>query len=176
MPKPTKHDPLEAAKITTERAQADEAALGVTMPVDPTRPPLVGEVPPGQFVPPPESGEPATPLLEGGPTIEEWIASGYPAEKYPPSGYAEKPSSGLTLYKAGSPIPEDWIDAARAKKTAAPSTKKVVFVVTADGRGNCGHGQVNFFRKGDVLELAGYGERGIQRLIDSGLKLEREER
>src|ERR1700744_5782966 len=93
MPKPTKHDPLEAAKITTERAQADEAALGVTMPVDPTRPPLVGEAPPGQFVPPPESGEPATPLLEGGPTIEEWIASGYPAEKYPPSGYAEKPSS-----------------------------------------------------------------------------------
>lgn len=31
-----------------------------------------------------------------GPTLEEFVRAGYPAENYPPLGYAEKPSAGLT--------------------------------------------------------------------------------
>ncbi len=35
-----------------------------------------------------------------GPTFEEWTASGYPPEKYPPADYASKPSPGLDAWKA----------------------------------------------------------------------------
>lgn len=189
MGKNAKHDPLEAAKITGDRAAADVAALGATMPVDPRFPAPAatgdgGPVEAGQFVQPPTTPETAEKALrDDGPTIEMFIAAGYHADDYPPRGYAEKPSPGLTRYKAGGPIDQEWIDAARAEyerieagDDAPAPPKHVVYVVLADGHGNCGHGQRNFFRKGDVLQLAGYGERGIKRLLDSGLKLEREER
>src|SRR5262249_43609290 len=135
--KNTKHDPLEAAKITGDRAAADAAALGATMPVNPAQPsPAViaattqqqpapstdgpvyapGHVPPGQFVPPAEPPAPA--LSQDGPTIEEYIAAGYPADKYPPDGYAEKPSPGLTRHKAGGVIDPEWIEAARVAARA----------------------------------------------------------
>lgn len=177
MAKNTKHDPLEAAKITTDRAAAENAALGETLsPIT-----MHGETPPGQFVQTENTAPDEASLREDGPTIEEWIAAGYRPEHYPPSGYAEKNSPGLSRFKVGGPIDQEWIDQARAKLdaerdgTAAPVAKKIVYVVTEDGRGNCGNGQINFFRKGTVLELAGHGERGIQRLIDSGLKLKRQE-
>jgi len=35
-----------------------------------------------------------------GPIFEEWVARGYRHEDYPPSGYAEKPSPGLSAYRA----------------------------------------------------------------------------
>lgn len=44
-------------------------------------------------------------LSNGGPTLEEYIAAGYKAEGYPPSGYAEKPSEGLTLYRTTGQLP-----------------------------------------------------------------------
>ena len=40
------------------------------------------------------------PALTAGPTFEEWTAAGYAPESYPPKGYPEKPSAGLTAYRA----------------------------------------------------------------------------
>lgn len=34
--------------------------------------------------------KPGDPLREDGPTLEEWVAAGYPAAGYPPTGYADK--------------------------------------------------------------------------------------
>lgn len=40
-------------------------------------------------------------LRQDGPTLEEYVKAGYPADTtYPPSGYAEKPSDGLTALRA----------------------------------------------------------------------------
>lgn len=41
-------------------------------------------------------------LVHGGPTLEEWMAKGEKPEDYPPSGYAEKDSPALRLYKQGN--------------------------------------------------------------------------
>jgi hypothetical protein len=41
---------------------------------------------------------PATPTVKS-PTIEEWVAAGYLPENYPPSGFDEVPSPGLTAYR-----------------------------------------------------------------------------
>jgi hypothetical protein len=44
---------------------------------------------------------PETPALRtDGPTLEEFVAKGYKAEGYPPSGYAEKPSPALVEFRA----------------------------------------------------------------------------
>jgi len=50
-----------------------------------------------------------------GPTLEEYVAAGYKAENYPPDGYAERPSAGLTEYRASQKakrlkgrLPEDF--------------------------------------------------------------------
>lgn len=43
---------------------------------------------------PNEDVEPVA-LREDGPTVEEFVTSGYPAHAYPPLGYAEKSSPGL---------------------------------------------------------------------------------
>lgn len=40
------------------------------------------------------------PLRQDGPTIEEFVASGYSQEVYPPVGYAVKESAGLEAYRA----------------------------------------------------------------------------
>lgn len=39
-------------------------------------------------------------LRQDGPILEQWLASGYQAENYPPQGYAELDSAGLRAYKA----------------------------------------------------------------------------
>lgn len=39
-------------------------------------------------------------LRTDGPTLEEFIEKGYMPENYPPQGWAEKPSEGLTQYRA----------------------------------------------------------------------------
>lgn len=43
-----------------------------------------------------QEGEDTQGLKMDGPTLEEWVKAGYDAENYPPRGYAEKPSAGLT--------------------------------------------------------------------------------
>jgi len=43
------------------------------------------------------------PLRMDGPTIEEWVTSGYRPEHYPPDGWAEMASPGLVEYRALSP-------------------------------------------------------------------------
>lgn len=205
--KSAKMDPLEAAKVTDAKLRADAAALGETKPVNPASPPPVTQIaspPPIPVAPAPTSDAPpavdplsaaapiapektevAPPLRSDGPTIEVFVASGYEPEHYPPDGYAEVPSPGLTRFRAGSPIPEEWIEQARRELDAAdaaergeplPEPKRIVHVVLKDGRANVGHGQTAVFRKGDVLDEAGYGSHGIKRLADQGLELERQER
>ncbi|MBA2718926.1 MAG: hypothetical protein H0U52_06765 [Chloroflexi bacterium] len=44
-------------------------------------------------------------LRADGPTFEEFVKSGYQPEMYPPVGYAEKPSKGLTKYRKDHPAP-----------------------------------------------------------------------
>lgn len=172
MAKSSKLDPLEAAKITDEKAASDKAALGTTMHVDPTRP--TAPVEPGQFVPPEEKGPPPPALRTDGPSIEEWVGRGEDPAAYPPDGFAERPTAGLTLHKAGSPIPQDLVEQTMfllSQKDKAPA-KRQLYVVTADGRASVGKGQIAFFRKGTQIDHAGYGDVGIQRLIDGGIKLE----
>ena len=36
----------------------------------------------------------------GGPSLEEFVAAGYKPEEYPPAGYKEVPSEGLTKFRA----------------------------------------------------------------------------
>lgn len=38
-------------------------------------------------------------LRTDGPTLEKWVEAGYPADKYPPDGYAELDSPALQVYK-----------------------------------------------------------------------------
>jgi hypothetical protein len=40
------------------------------------------------------------------PTIEQWVDAGYPAAKYPPDGYDEVPSPGLTRYRQTGSLAE----------------------------------------------------------------------
>lgn len=172
MAKSSKLDPLEAAKITDEKAATDKASLGATMPVDPTRP--TAPVEPGMFVPPEKAPSPPA-LRTDGPSIEEWVGGGNDPAGYPPEGFAERPTSGLTLHKAGSPIPQDLVDQAmflKSDKGQAPA-KRQLYVVTVDGRASVGGGQIAFFRKGTQIDHAGYGDVGIQRLLDGGIKLEK---
>lgn len=203
-----KMDPLEAAKVTDAKLRTDAAALGETLPVNPAAPPPPKDAPapsapvpssapapsvPAPLVDPLSAAAPAQPekepepeqLRTDGPTIEVFVAHGYAPELYPPGGYAEVPSPGLTRFKAGSPIPEEWIEQARQEEEAKdaaergeplPEPKRIVHVVLKDGRANVGHGQTAVFRKGDVLDEAGYGPHGIKRLADQGLELERQER
>lgn len=46
-----------------------------------------------------------TKLREDGPTLEEFTASGYKAENYPPAGFAEKDSPALKLFKESKKNP-----------------------------------------------------------------------
>ncbi len=49
--------------------------------------------------PEPEPQLNAEGLKLGGPTLEEFIKRGYTADRYPPAGWAEVPSAGLTAYR-----------------------------------------------------------------------------
>jgi hypothetical protein len=57
-----------------------------------------------------------------GPTLEEWVKAGYPAENYPPETYAEKPSAGLTKFR--SEQAEAEVAAAMAKTIAKEEDEK----------------------------------------------------
>lgn len=52
-----------------------------------------------------------------GPTIEEWMKAGYPADRYPPFDYAEKPSPGLTAFRKQQQ--EEAVAAQKAQEEAA---------------------------------------------------------
>jgi hypothetical protein len=52
-------------------------------------------------------------LKLGGPTLERFMEAGYPADRYPPLGWAEVPSAGLTAYRK-----QVADDAARAEAEA----------------------------------------------------------
>lgn len=45
------------------------------------------------------------PLRTDGPTLEEYLDAGYQAANYPPAGWAEKPSDGLTLFRTTGQLP-----------------------------------------------------------------------
>ena len=47
--------------------------------------------------------EPKTGLRLDGPTLEEWVKAGYPAEKYPPPGYAAKPAGLASTFRSELP-------------------------------------------------------------------------
>lgn len=55
-------------------------------------------------------------LRTDGPTIEEWVKAGYPADNYPPRGYAEKPSQGLNEHKAQKLAPGEMTTASAEQK------------------------------------------------------------
>ena len=44
------------------------------------------------------------PLRDDGPTIEQYVLTGYKPETYPPVGYAERPSAGLTRYQTSGAV------------------------------------------------------------------------
>lgn len=54
----------------------------------------------------PAAKAPRSTLSDAGPTIEEFVKAGYDPKGYPPSGYAEKPSEGLTYFRANGKMPE----------------------------------------------------------------------
>lgn len=54
-------------------------------------------------------------LKTGGPTIEEFVKAGYPADKYPPAGYAEVASPALVTFKATGKMPEPKPEPAKPK-------------------------------------------------------------
>lgn len=54
-----------------------------------------------------------------GPTIEEWVDAGYPAAKYPPDGYDEVPSPGLTAYRQTGSLQVDSPNSTAAEEIAA---------------------------------------------------------
>lgn len=58
-----------------------------------------------------------------GPTFEEYVGRGYRPENYPPQGYDEKPSGGLTAFRA-----EQQAAAARVEtlKAAVPDVQAYV--------------------------------------------------
>ena len=43
-------------------------------------------------------------LIQGGPTLEEYVAAGYSAENYPPAGYAARTTKAIHLNPMGQPI------------------------------------------------------------------------
>lgn len=49
----------------------------------------------------------AVALKPGGPTIETWVEAGYPPQNYPPDGWAETPSPGLTAFRETGVMPMD---------------------------------------------------------------------
>lgn len=59
-----------------------------------------------------------------GPTFELWTSRGYPAAGYPPEGYAELPSEGLTAYRA---------ELARVAEEQARAAAEAAQTVTQDG-------------------------------------------
>lgn len=61
----------------------------------------------------------------GGPTIEKWQDAGYPPDFYPPQGWAEVPSEGLTAYR------QKQADEALAAEIAAIEAAKAPPMPTA---------------------------------------------
>ncbi len=108
------------AQILAEKAEAELKALQKDKPKP-------------EPVPPPSPDGQA-------PTIEEYVAAGLPAAKYPPEGYPEVPSPGLTAFREGgvlptahveppvepSPKPEPAPEEVKKRKAAKskPATKK----------------------------------------------------
>jgi hypothetical protein len=70
-------------------------------------------------------------LRTDGPTLEAYEALGYPASSYPPVGYAEKPSPGLTAYKAAQA-------ASLAASTGSTSTGSVASSTGSTSTGTVG--------------------------------------
>jgi len=56
-----------------------------------------------------------------GPTIEGFVAAGYKPENYPPSGYAEKQSPGLTEFKKSQGAAPNAGSSTSPTEGAAPS-------------------------------------------------------
>ena len=64
-------------------------------------------------------------LKLGGPTLEEWMTAGYPAEAYPPTDFAETPSPGLTSFRMEQERVKNEVaalEAAKLKQEMTPVT------------------------------------------------------
>lgn len=83
-------------------------------------------------------------LRTDGPALEGFVAAGYSAENYPPSGYAEKNSPGLEAFKksqatasaAGSSTspPADAVPAAAAGQSIAAEAADLAARLAAEGK------------------------------------------
>lgn len=69
----------------------------------------------------------ATGMRLDGPTLEEWVKAGYHAEYYPPRDYAEKPSKGLTEFRA-----RQEADAVEAKKSLEEAERRQAAEIAAE--------------------------------------------
>lgn len=76
-------------------------------------------------------------LKLGGPSFELWMERGFPAEGYPPSGWAEVPSAGLTAYRkqveeAKAEEQRKGYEELKAKEEAAKAAKAQEDAVAAE--------------------------------------------
>lgn len=90
---------------------------------------------PGWFDDPVAAAEWEPPKLTG-PTFEDWTKAGYNPAAYPPQGYAEIASAGLTEYRANLEAARIAADEARKANDAAEvaALEKAAALTVLDGR------------------------------------------
>lgn len=59
-------------------------------------------------------------LRTNGPTLREYVAAGYPAETYPPQGYAERPDEMLAYERPAEPATTTNVPAGRFPAEDSP--------------------------------------------------------
>jgi hypothetical protein len=79
-----KEDAAHAVEMTDEEKKALDAAIHAPLPPPDPNDPTVRKVVA------PEAAKPPTSADATGPTVQEWVASGYKASNYPPYGYASR--------------------------------------------------------------------------------------
>lgn len=89
--------------MSAEEQKKDEGAPQAPPASEPNAPP--SEEKKDEQPPAAKASDAPPKLRDDGPTLEEFVNAGYKARRYPPNGYAEKPSSGLDAYKKDGTVP-----------------------------------------------------------------------
>jgi len=89
-PATTPEAPVEGAATAALPVEAVQDAAPATVPESPAP---TAEAAPVETSPAPEAPVAPEELRKDGPTLEEYVAAGYPADKYPPEGYAVRESA-----------------------------------------------------------------------------------